>query len=324
MKRHIFLGDSRTPIALPDRRVLEAGNTSTAGVWQYKGGEPGPTVLVTSLIHGNEIAGALACAAFVAQPPAIKHGTLIIAFCNLKAYEQIEDANKEHCRWFAEDMNRVWGRIDTPFNAQDSYELNRAKELKAWIDQSDVLLDLHSMHTSGPALGLVGTESRNVEFAKRIAQPQYLIADKGHAAGKRLIDLDRFTQSSEHAVAMLVECGLHFEQKTLDTARSVMEATVQAYLGCEGIFHVPLPRLLPPQILVEVTDAVTINSHGFAFTQDCPNMAQIPEQGSCIAKDGDLRVTTPYADAWLVMPAPPQYMLPGMTAVRFGRTVHLH
>ena len=322
--RRIQLDDGSGDVLLPDVGVLAASNTATQGVWKFEGAEPGPTVLVTSLIHGNEICGALACEKFITHPQLVKRGTLIIAFCNLKAYEQIEDANKEHCRWFTEDMNRVWGKIDVPFNSDASYEVKRAQELEAWIDQADVLLDLHSMHTDGPALGLVGCAGRNVEFAKRIAHPQYLISDKGHVAGKRLIDLDRFTSAFGSAMAMLVECGPHFERKTIATASVVLDATLGVYLGFPSISGAALAAHKPEQILIEVTDAVTISSASFAFEQDMTNMTQIPERGSCVAKDGDLSIVTPHADAWLVMPAPSRYMLPGMTAVRFGRTLAVH
>src|SRR5664280_3543274 len=34
------------------------GNTGVEGVWSFEASEPGPNVLITALIHGNELCGA--------------------------------------------------------------------------------------------------------------------------------------------------------------------------------------------------------------------------------------------------------------------------
>ena len=44
----------------PDIASWRVGNTGVEGVWQFDSGEPGREVLITALIHGNELCGAWA------------------------------------------------------------------------------------------------------------------------------------------------------------------------------------------------------------------------------------------------------------------------
>src|SRR5438128_2370439 len=47
-------------LSAPALGPWRSGNTGTDGVWSFAAAEPGPHVLVTSLIHGNELCGAWA------------------------------------------------------------------------------------------------------------------------------------------------------------------------------------------------------------------------------------------------------------------------
>ena len=80
-------------------------------------------------------------------------------------------------------MNRVWDEatLDGP---RQSRELLRAREMRAFFDTVDFLLDLHSMHTPGPALGLCGSTTGGLDFARQIGVPEHLVIDAGHSAGK--------------------------------------------------------------------------------------------------------------------------------------------
>jgi hypothetical protein len=53
--------------------------------------------------------------------------------------------------------------------------VRRAREILPWVQDSDVLLDLHSMTFPAPALGLVGLASKNVDFARQVAYPELLV-----------------------------------------------------------------------------------------------------------------------------------------------------
>ena len=42
----------------PDLGPWRCGNTGVEGVWQFDSGRPGRSVMVTALVHGNELCGA--------------------------------------------------------------------------------------------------------------------------------------------------------------------------------------------------------------------------------------------------------------------------
>ena len=45
-------------LPLPGIAAWRAGNTRVEGVWHFESGQPGRHVLISALIHGNEICGA--------------------------------------------------------------------------------------------------------------------------------------------------------------------------------------------------------------------------------------------------------------------------
>lgn len=299
--------------SLPDAEALAGTNCGTPGVWRFGGQAPGPHLVITALIHGNEVCGAHAAGRLLEEPPQFARGTLTVAFCNLRAYAMLTDDNKSKCRLVDEDLNRVWGRLDAPAADADTYELARARELLPWLEQADALLDLHSMTDPAPALGLVGRASKNVGFARRTGFPALLVQDGGHSAGLRLIDRPRFADPRAAPVAMLVECGQHFSREAIEAADETVRRTIAAVLRGEAM---SAPE---PQSVIEVTEAVTIRTDDFQWVGEWSNMGVVPEAGTLVARDGDSEVRTPHANTYMVMPASEAFRKRGQTAVRFGR-----
>ncbi|HEY8049648.1 MAG TPA: succinylglutamate desuccinylase/aspartoacylase family protein [Ramlibacter sp.] len=298
--------------SLPPPEDLAAGNTGTPGVWRFSSGAAGPHVAITALIHGNEVCGAHAAWQLVQTKPRPARGTLSVVFCNLEAYSRLDDATKGDRRSVDEDLNRVWGRIDAA-TGSETYEMRRARDILPHLQGVDVLLDLHSMTTAAPALGLVGLAPKNVAFAKQIGFPALLVRDAGHAAGLRLIDRAPFGDAAAAPVAMLVECGEHFSREALVAAEEAVRRTVAVFIGGE--------RVAPaaPQAVIEVTQAVTIQTDSFEFVQEWPNMSLVPRAGTLVARDGGREIRAPHDGTYMIMPASARNCRPGQTAVRFGR-----
>lgn len=78
----------------------------------------------------------------------------------------------------------------------------------------------------------------------------------------------------------------------------------------------PLPA---SQRVVEVTEAVAIESENFRFTAPYVGMELIARQGTVIGNDGGRPVATPYDNCVLIMPS--MHLRKGETAVRLGRIV---
>lgn len=96
---------------------------------------------------------------------------------------------------------------------------------------------------------------------------------------------------------MLVECGQHFSRAAFDAADEVVRRTISVFLDGRGT------EPAPPQSVIEVTEAVTIQTEAFEFAREWPNMLVVPQAGTLVARDGAREVRTPHDDTYLVMPA---------------------
>jgi len=189
------------------------------------------------------------------------------------------------------------------------------------IDTVDLLLDLHSMQTSAPALMLCGPLEKGRQLAAAVGVPEYVVSDEGHAAGKRMRDYGAFGDPASPKNALLVECGQHWEQASADVA---MQTTLRFLKHCDVVDPAFLDAHIeadpPKQKFITVTEAVTIRHDAFEFVDEFIGMEVIPKAGTVIAHDGPDPVRTPYDDCALIMPS--QRTAVGQTAVRLGRFTH--
>lgn len=299
----------------PDITPYRAGTDGLAYVHTFRSGKPGPHVCINALTHGNEICGAWAVDALLKEGVRPFTGTLSLSFANVEAFSRFDPAAPEATRWVDEDMNRVWddSTLDGP---RQSLELARARALRDFFGSVDFLLDLHSMHTPGPALGLSGPTRGGLEFACRMGIPEHVVIDAGHSAGRRLRDFGDFAKEDSPRQALLVECGYHFDPASVEIAQLASRRFLDMTGACPGLC--PTAPFQHPKV-VRIIEAVTIRSDCFRFTQEWDSMQTIPQAGTVIATDGGTPVLTPCDDCVLVMPAPERYRLPGMTAVRLGQ-----
>jgi predicted deacylase len=266
--------------------------------------------MLVSLIHGNEIAGAIVLDELLRKNvwPAV--GKLTFGFANLAAFSRFDPLNPLASRCLEEDLNRVWDDFQL-FGVRRSVELDRARDIKPLIDSADIVLDLHSMLWPSAPLLLCGPAAQGRELARRIATPSLIVADPGHAGGKRLLDYGRFTEAGSAAACILAEAGQHWERDTVTQTR----ATVDALLAHTGMAPGPMPSASPH--FATVTDVITARTHRFIFTQDFVGGTIIPTAHTVIAHDGDDEICTPYDDCMLVMPS--LRASRGHTAVRLAR-----
>ncbi|AWK86453.1 succinylglutamate desuccinylase/aspartoacylase domain-containing protein [Azospirillum thermophilum] len=311
--------DALPPIELaaPDITPHRRGNTGIDYVTTLAADRPGPHLVVTALMHGNEIAGAIALDQIFRMGLRPSRGRLSLVFANTAAYRAFERENPYASRFIDEDMNRVWADslLDGP---RDSLEIQRARQLRPLYDTADVVLDLHSMSAHTPPLTLCGRTARGRALALRLGYPAWVVADEGHAAGRRLIDRDAFIDPAGERTAILVECGQHWRQETAVVA---LESCLRMLLVLDMVEPDAVrPRLMTrgePQHVVEVTQAVTVANEGFRFLEPFVGMEVIERAGTLIGWDGDIPLRTPYDRCVLIMPA--RRPRPGQTAVRLGR-----
>ena len=309
------------PIELPfpDISPWREGNCGVDYVYQFKSENPGKHAMIMSLIHGNEISGALVVDRLLRDNFKPKRGTLTLAFANVAAYEAFSPEAPDATRFLDEDMNRVWNEeaLDGP---RATKELLRARALRPVVDQVDLLLDLHSMHEADPAIMMGGYLKKGEELARAIGVPDYIVMDKGHKAGKRLRDYAGFDDPASEKAAVLFESGHHFEKQAYPAALDVAARflMVAGIADKEDIENYLLPTKVQNQKLVDITDAVTIKTDQFRFANDFEGMQQIDKEGTVIAYDGTEEIKTPYDNCILVQPTM-RHARKGTTAVRLGR-----
>ncbi|MDB5371256.1 MAG: peptidase [Roseomonas sp.] len=310
--RELYLPDFPVRLPIPDLGPWLEGNL-LPGVWSFEAPVPGPHVALVSLIHGNEIAGALLLARWLRQGLRPKHGRLTFIFANPAAFARFDPADPTISRFVDEDLNRVWD--DRVLNGtRRSTELDRARALRPLMDSVDVLLDLHSMLWPSDPLIIAGGTPQARALGLLLGTPAVVVADQGHSTGRRLIDCSAFSETGGHRAALLAEGGQHWEEATLHT----LERCAAALLHQTGIIEAP-PHPAPPGRLAEVTRTVIAGTHGFAFVQDFRGGTVIPARNTLLALDGNQEIRTPHDDCLLVMPTP--RAMRGHTAVRLARFV---
>lgn len=312
---HVLSPDQLQP---PDIRTHGTGNTDTAFVHSFAALESGPHVVISSLMHGNEYCGAIAVNHLLAAGIRPRRGRLSFVFCNIDAFDQFDPSYPALSRFVDEDMNRVWSP-DILTGMADTIERRRAQTLWPLFATADRVLDLHSMQHDRVPLMLSGMNARARDLAFAVGIPGFIVADRGHAAGRRLIDHPRFADPDGGPMALLAECGQHWEQ---DSGAMALSITARFLLvtGCvdAAALHPWLPSADPaPPRLVEVTQTVTVENDHFRFVREFQGMDIIPHRGTLYAEDGDRPLVTPYDDCVLIMPT--RLPLAGHTAVRLGR-----
>ena len=307
-------------LTAPDLSPYRQGNTGIDYYHRFDSGRAGPTVMVNALTHGNEICGAIALDRLFKTGFRPARGSLLLGFANIGAYENFDPLNPGQSRYVDEDFNRLWSS-GVLGGQRQSLELTRARKIRPLIDETDLLLDIHSMSGNSPAMMLAGPLDKGVDFARTVGYPGTVVIDSGHAAGVRLRDYRDFGDPNSKKNALLVECGQHWRRQTGDMAWTVLlaflnatELADRAFLDAQGFDGPP-----SSQTVVRVTDVVTVVSDSFTFSEPYQGMERIEKAGTVIGRDGQSDVTTPYDDCALVMPSHAARM--GQTAVRLGRVV---
>jgi predicted deacylase len=302
-------------IAVPELAPWTAGNTGIPGFTTRDSGLSGRHLVLVSLMHGNEIAGATVLAHLLANEFSPARGKVTFGFANLAAFAKFDPGNPIASRFVEEDLNRVWDDAQL-FGVRRSAELDRAREMRPIIDDADIVLDLHSMLWPSDPLLLCGAAANGRKLALAIGTPPMVVADAGHAGGKRLIDYGRFTEAASTAACILVEAGQHWEVDAVNQSTRTLSKLLEL---CGMVLPTTASTAAPAY--AEVTVLITAKTNRFVFTRPFRGGELIAAAGTLIAHDGDEEIRTPHKDCLLVMPS----LRPsrGHTAVRLAKMVAL-
>jgi hypothetical protein len=315
-------GSQHYPIEVefPDIARWRHGNTGVDYLHSFDSGVAGPHVMIMGLTHGNEVSGAIAVDALLRAGLRPPRGRVTLGFANVEAYRRFDAERPDASRFVDEDLNRVWSedRLDS---GGDSLELRRARALRPVIDSVDLLLDIHSMHEAAPALMLSGPLEKGMRFAEEIGVPENIIADAGHANGRRMRDYGGFGDPASPKNALLIETGQHFATSSklvaLDAAARFLLKTNQTAADI-NLKNLLLPDAPVPQRKLHVTHAIAAESTDVEFLRDLRGLKAIERAGTAIARDGARQIVTPYDNCVVVMPSIRQ-LRPGITVMRLAQ-----
>lgn len=303
-------------IPVPDIAPWLEGNTGIRGFTTIAAAAPGPHVALLSLTHGNEISGGIVLDRLLRAGVEPIRGRLTFGFVNLEAFQRFDPRQPTVSRFVDEDINRVWDTevLDGP---RHSIELERAREMRPLLDTVDVLLDLHSMLWPSDPLTLCGESDKGKQLAFDTGVPALVVADRGHAGGKRIIDYDRFANPDTPFAGNLIEAGQHWEPATVDIAHEAISALLHKLDMAPSCDLLPPPSPRRPPRFARVTRVVTATTANFSFVQAYRGGDVIAKRNTVIALDGTTEIRTPHNDCLLVMPS----LRPsrGHTAVRLAK-----
>jgi predicted deacylase len=305
-------------IAAPDLGRWRHGNTGVDYVHHLDAGAPGPHLLLTALVHGNEPCGAIALDRLLASGFRPSRGRLTVAFVNVDAYAKFTPSDPRASRWVAEDLNRVWSPDILGERPVRSADVARAVELMPIVQEADFLLDLHSTQHPNEPLVLAGPLEKSRRLARALGLADLVVVDKGHAQGARMRDLGAFNDPASTRTALLIECGQHWAASSAEVAYAACVRILERFDMLPRDFGTGPVVALPVEAtrFVEITLPVTIRTQ-FVFALPLRGGEIIKEAGTVIGHDGGEPVVTPHDDCVVIMPS--QRLTAGLTAVRLGR-----
>jgi Succinylglutamate desuccinylase / Aspartoacylase family len=316
-------------VAWPDLSPFAQGNTGTPYVFEFIATQPGPTVMLCALTHGNEVSGAIVLSDLLLRQLRPRRGRLIMAFNNIAAFEQFNLAAPDDSRFVDEDFNRLWS-VERLKSCDTSVELERARQIKPFVDRADYLLDLHSMHEAAPPMFVCGLLEKNIQFGKLLGTPAHLMCDAGHSQGTRLRDFGDFNLSSSPKQALLLEAGQHWALSSLAVARSV---TARALITTGQAQATDFPVTWTNQIFdsvqstILVTDAIVATTNHFRFAKPFVGFEVLAANevigfettfDQATRRQVSREIRAPYDNCVLVMPSE-RHAKPGVTVVRLGK-----
>ena len=311
--------DDLIELTPPDISAYKAGNTGVDYFTTFEATAPGPHVLVTAVVHGNELCGAIALDHLFRENLRPARGKLTLGFVNVGAFHSFDPATPRDSRYIDEDFNRLWD-VATLEGERDSAELRRAREIWPLVDQADFLLDIHSMQHATEPLMMAGPLPKGRALARGVGIPKTVVSDAGHAAGRRLRDYRGFAEEASPRNAVLIECGQHWEASSRDVAIETVYRFLRHLEAITPEAAEPfISEAAPDQKFIEVAGPVTIETDAFRFAENYKGLEVIANAGTVIGYDGDKEVATPFDDCVLIMPS--RRLKKGESAVRLGRFV---
>jgi predicted deacylase len=177
----------------------------------------GPRVVIFAGVHGDEVSGVHAVEKvffdlFVGRP-ALLRGSLTLVRGN-------ELALAAERRYIKHNLNRLFREDYPPSIDRDSYEFQRAQELKTILNACDYFFDLHSAPFAQAPF--IVAERHVVGLYAKLGIPRIMTGWSNFSTGSIGGDTENFA-NAHGAKSATLESGSHFDKRSNDVAyRSVI------------------------------------------------------------------------------------------------------
>lgn len=269
---------------------------------QYQSGVPGPHLVVSGAVHGNEKCGAeairrvLACIA--GGRIAITAGTVsFIPVSNPLAYLQ-------NVRFVDRNLNRSLYPKEKP----QAYEDHVGNVLCDIFRKADALLDLHSFTAPGEAFIFLGPPRKSeADFARALGIRNFVHGWQDSYKNAPAPDPLTSQGTTEYtrlsgALAVTVECGSHNDPEAVEVAFQTILNALE-YLGLATIdpdLFNPRPVAYGPEQAVRMTEVFYKEEEG-RFAKPWRNMSPV-KKGELLAIFNSGKQIHAPEDGFVVMP----------------------
>lgn len=269
---------------------------------------PGPTIVMSGGMHGNEPAGVLAIGRVFAALAAadIAVAGRVIGLCGnigaLRLGARFTDRDLNRC-WDAESVRHLRATLGHTAEDVEQWELLQAFDDAVAHARGPIIhLDLHSMSADGVPFVVVCDHPRSIQLARDLCLPGIAGLEKAIPA----TTIEYFTAIGH--IALAVEGGQHEAAATVDTLESVAWLLL-ASVGAIAWADVPdlagrRQRLRDrghdvPPVQVTYRHGITPADH-FRMLPGYQNLQPV-HAGQVLAEDERGPVVAP-ADGWILLP----------------------
>lgn len=289
---------------------------------RYDGQAPGPRLIVTGAVHGNEVCGTLAIRRLADE---LDHGRVVVARGRLTLVPVANAlAFRRGRREGERNLNRALGPSDTPRQFEDHV----ANWLCPLLAEHEVLLDLHSFQAQGRAFAMVGPRDNDGEvepfrhadkeeaLARRLGVDRLVdgwlgtyargVARRRAAAGAAAAGLDldpRYGVGTTEYMrtqggwALTLECGQHEDpQAPLVGYRAIRHA-----LAHLGLTDEPAPAPVSPIEALSIREVVDKVDAEDRFSRDWTSFDRV-DAGEVIGTRANGEVVRADEAGWILFP----------------------
>lgn len=265
--------------------------------YTYASPKKGPHVLFFGAVHGNEVCGPKGIRKYMALLKAgriaLSRGSItFVPVCNPRAYEA-------GIRQTEENLNRVF----IPTKKPRSYEARLANELCPLIDQSDILVDLHSISSEGKPFVFLDRKTPDTEKLATSLQLPFTITGwtelyESLGSTERTDDTVSYALS-KGKTALTVECGTHTSPASVVVAFKTIEKTLGAY----GMLHTSRSSKRSSHAIEVCMTRVFFRQEGEKLARKFKHLDRVRAGARLITRaDGTALVAE--HDGYVVMPTP--------------------